>query len=313
MASSGGKTPEGISAGPPGERGADGNTIHSGEGTPSSGLGINGDYYIDKVAHTVYGPKTGGAWGSSIGLVGERGEKGLTGAEGSKGATGSTGATGVSGPSGSEGPRGLTGDKGATGVQGEKGTTGATGETGSQGLKGEKGSTGLEGPKGSTGSTGVEGPEGPRGEKGETGAKGSVGSTGSTGVEGAKGSTGEQGPKGTTGSTGPAASLGEWKAITLETGITNKGSPSSNAQYVVSSIGVVYLRGVITNSGLLSVEATIAKLPESAWPGYLQTLSTNFGTTVGNLLITKEGSIKISAGVGIGVSFSLDGLFYPLI
>lgn len=318
MGSSGGKDIEGVGIpGQKGERGEDGNTIRSGEGAPNNELGVNGDYYIDKTSHKVYGPKTGGSWGNATSLVGERGEKGLTGAEGLKGATGTTGATGAIGSEGPEGPRGLKGDTGVVGSQGEKGSGGATGEAGVAGAKGEKGATGAEGAKGSTGSTGSEGPEGPRGLTGETGAKGSTGSAGATGPEGAKGSTGEAGPKGAVGATGaegPAATLGTWKALSLEAGITNKGGEYSNAEYTKDSMGMGYLRGVVKSSGLLSKEATIAIIGiESYRPVKIQTYTANLGGAIGNLIILPSGKIQISIGVSLESPFYFDGILFPLI
>jgi integrin beta 8 len=67
-------------------------TVRNGSGAPSAGLGVNGDFYIDTAANTIYGPKTAGAWGSPISLVGPTG------------ATGATGNTGPQGPSGIASP-----------------------------------------------------------------------------------------------------------------------------------------------------------------------------------------------------------------
>ena len=47
----------------------------SGSGAPSSGLGSNGDMYIDTATENVYGPKAGGSWGSAVTNI-----KGATGA-----------------------------------------------------------------------------------------------------------------------------------------------------------------------------------------------------------------------------------------
>jgi hypothetical protein len=66
-------------------------TLLHGSGAPSALLGANGSYYIDDGAHTVYGPKTGGVWGSPFSMVGP---------------TGATGATGATGPQGIQGPKG---------------------------------------------------------------------------------------------------------------------------------------------------------------------------------------------------------------
>jgi len=53
-----------------GAAGTNGNTVRSGTGTPSSGLGVNGDFYVDVAATRMYGPKTAGVWGSGVSLVG---------------------------------------------------------------------------------------------------------------------------------------------------------------------------------------------------------------------------------------------------
>jgi hypothetical protein len=50
--------------------GIDGATILNGSGAPSAGLGRDNDYYIDNTADGIYGPKTGGAWGSITSLYG---------------------------------------------------------------------------------------------------------------------------------------------------------------------------------------------------------------------------------------------------
>lgn len=46
------------------------NTIYSTSGTPSSGVGINGDFAIDSSAKVLYGPKAAGAWPSGVSLAG---------------------------------------------------------------------------------------------------------------------------------------------------------------------------------------------------------------------------------------------------
>lgn len=318
MGSSGGKDTEGTVGlqGPKGERGENGNSIRSGNGIPSSELGVNGDYYVNNSAKTIYGPKTGGAWGTATSLVGEKGTTGLTGSEGSKGSTGATGTTGSTGSTGPEGPRGLKGEAGPTGAQGEPGVTGPAGPTGEKGATGTVGSTGSTGTKGDTGSAGAIGAEGPRGEKGEKGSTGSTGSAGATGPEGAKGATGETGAKGSTGASGaegPGATLGEWKALSLETGITNLGSPYANAQCSKDSLGLVYLRGVVKSSGLLAKEATIVTIPEGYRPTKQQLISANLGGTLGFLYILANGKIQISLGVSLETNFSFDGIFFPLV
>ena len=70
--------PQGIQGVP----GANGNTIWSGTGAPSSGLGANGDIYIDTAASNLFGPKAGGVWPSGVSLTGATGPTGATGAAG---------------------------------------------------------------------------------------------------------------------------------------------------------------------------------------------------------------------------------------
>jgi hypothetical protein len=62
--------------GAPGADGADGLSVLSGSGVPSSGLGVDGEFYIDTDADTIYGPKTAGSWGSPTSLVGPPGAPG---------------------------------------------------------------------------------------------------------------------------------------------------------------------------------------------------------------------------------------------
>jgi hypothetical protein len=83
------------------ESGGAGSTVLNGSGVPSSELGSNGDFYINTINYDIYGPKSSGAWGSAISLVGPTG---ATGSTGSQGATGATGAQGSTGATGSAGP-----------------------------------------------------------------------------------------------------------------------------------------------------------------------------------------------------------------
>lgn len=75
-------------AGTNGTNGVDGKTVRNGSGAPSSGLGIDGDFYIDTTAKAIYGPKTSGAWGSATSLIGPSGADGADGNDGAPGAAG---------------------------------------------------------------------------------------------------------------------------------------------------------------------------------------------------------------------------------
>ena len=81
----------------PGPAGADGRTVLNGAGAPGSGTGVNGDFYINLSAITIYGPKTGGAWGSPTSIIGSKGDKGDQGETGTAGFTllNGTGVPGV--------------------------------------------------------------------------------------------------------------------------------------------------------------------------------------------------------------------------
>jgi hypothetical protein len=68
-----------------GAAGADGKTVLNGSGAPSGGTGVDGDFYINTAADTIYGPKASGAWGSPTSLVGPTGSTGSTGSQGPQG------------------------------------------------------------------------------------------------------------------------------------------------------------------------------------------------------------------------------------
>jgi hypothetical protein len=216
--------------------GTNGTAVRSGVGSPSVGLGTNGDFYIDTGANVIYGPKSGSGWGSSVSIVGPQGVQGVPGVQGPSGTNGSNGLNGntiltaSSTPSNSIGNLGdyvintnantIYGPKttngwgspislvGPAGTNGTNGATGPQGPQGPQGLKGDTGLTGPQGIKGDTGATGTVGPQGLQGLKGDTGATGPTGAKGDTGATGAVGATGSQGPQGLQGIQGPSGPMG---------------------------------------------------------------------------------------------------------
>ena len=113
-------------AGAIGTNGTNGNTVLNGTITPTAGVGVNGDFYINTSTKTIFGPKAAGAWpvtGTSL-----------------VGATGPSGTQGIQGVAGATGPIGLTGPTGTQGTQGIQGVAGATGATGPQGTAGSNAS-----------------------------------------------------------------------------------------------------------------------------------------------------------------------------
>ena len=162
------------------------NTILNGKGVPSASLGIDGDFYIDRVALNMYGPKLNGHWPIPVSLrgpVGPAGPTGLNGVDGKDGAKGvATSGTGIAGPKGDTGPAGPAGPSGSSGATGPAGPAGPTGPSGS-------GGGGTPGPTGATGATGATGPKGDTGTAGTNGSNGSAGATGATGPSEVKSGT----------------------------------------------------------------------------------------------------------------------------
>ena len=70
--------PQGIT-GTNGANGLDGKTILNGNQDPTNSTGNNGDFYINTTTNTLFGPKTSGAWGSGIAVVGPQGAAGTNG------------------------------------------------------------------------------------------------------------------------------------------------------------------------------------------------------------------------------------------
>ncbi|MDB4349046.1 hypothetical protein OAA64_01845 [bacterium] len=100
--------------------GDDGKTVLNGSGAPGSGLGSNGDFYIDTTNEDIYGPKTGGnTWGSATSLIGSTGPTGPGYSGGSySSATGEVTLTGSGGSSNV-----VTGDlRGEDGEDGDDGS-----------------------------------------------------------------------------------------------------------------------------------------------------------------------------------------------
>ena len=177
--------PQGLQGDPgdDGSDGVDGQTILNGTGVPSSGLGNNGDFYIDTAADAIYGPKAGGVWGGATSLIGPQGPAGADGADGNDGAQGDPGDPGEDGKSvlnGAGAPAGGTGvdgdfyiDTTNDDIYGPK-TGGAWGAP-----------TSLIGPQGIQGDQGVKGDTGDTGPAGQDGADGADGADGKTYYSGA--------------------------------------------------------------------------------------------------------------------------------
>jgi integrin beta 8 len=226
-----------VTPGPPGPAGPTGPAgvgaaWQQGAGAPTSGVGSNGDFYLNTTTGDIYGPKTAGAWGSSVfniaegqqGPAGPAGADGADGADGAPGATGSQGLQGIQGevgPQGPQGPAGPTGPAGADGAQGPAGADGAPGAAGADGADGIDGRTILSGigaPGSGTGedsdfyidvsASAIYGPKVSGAWGLPTSLIGPAGADGEDGATGPQGPQGETGPAGPTGPTGPAGADG---------------------------------------------------------------------------------------------------------
>jgi collagen triple helix repeat protein len=122
--------------GPQGPQGIQGNMVRYGTVNPASGVGVNGDFYINTTTNFLFGPKAAGAWPAGVSLVGPQGIQGIQG------------ATGAQGPQGDVGPQGPKGDQGIQGIQGIQGV---------QGVPGVDGNTVLYGTVDPVAGTGVNG------------------------------------------------------------------------------------------------------------------------------------------------------------
>jgi hypothetical protein len=191
-----------------GATGADGKTVRNGSGAPSTGLGVDGDFYIDPSTSLIYGPKASGTWPSGVSLIGATGAAGSNGFSVLNSAGTPSGGLGVNGDfcidttnelvygpktagawgSGTSlvGPTGATGDTGATGAAATISvgsvTTGAAGSSVSVTNAGTSGAAVFDFtiPRGDTGAAGETGDTGPQGETGDTGPQGPIGETGLT-------------------------------------------------------------------------------------------------------------------------------------
>lgn len=171
--------PQGIS----GISGLNGKTILNGTGTPSAGIGTDGDFYFRSSTYDFYGPKDGGVWSYYFNMIGPTG---ATGAQGIQGIQGPSGATGAQGPQGISGISGLNGNTILNGTGIPSDSYGTNGDfylrTTTYDFYGPKsgglwsgyfnliGPTGATGPQGLSGAVGATGPQGPTGVQGPTGS-----------------------------------------------------------------------------------------------------------------------------------------------
>ena len=192
-----------------GANGLNGLTILNGAVNPNGSQGVDGDFYINTANSQLFGPKTAGAWGAGVSLVGPQGNTGATGAQGIQGNIGNTGGVGPQGIQGIAGVDGLNGNTVLNGItnpvaQGVNGdfyintannqlfgpkTAGAWGA--GVPLVGPQGIQGIAGNDGAQGLQGIQGIQGIQGNIGNTGNAGAIGPQGIQGIQGITGNTGQ--------------------------------------------------------------------------------------------------------------------------
>ena len=134
----------------------DGLSVLNGTTVPSPELGMEGEFYIRTSNWTIYGPKSGGSWGSAVNMLGVEGTDGTNGVDG---ADGSVWTVSAGAPSG-----GVNGDmhlhtgtydvyRKASGtwsvvgnIKGADGTNGTNGTNGTDGIDGIDGADGSDFP-----------------------------------------------------------------------------------------------------------------------------------------------------------------------
>ncbi|MSW74814.1 MAG: hypothetical protein F2814_05835, partial [Actinobacteria bacterium] len=272
------------------KEGAAGKSILHGTTLPvANTTGTDGDFYIDTLGLKIYGPRTGGVWGTGTSIVGPAGPSGRSVISGTTipvdRVTGEDGffyidtvAKKLYGPRTSGlwgvgvsliGPAGLNGSNGAAGATGTAGTAGAIGPKGETGTAGAAGADGAIGPKGETGTAGAAGADGAIGPKGETGTAGAAGADGAIG------------PKGETGTAGGYGDYGSFYDTTLTRLVAQNVSTSVQLNTTAFSQGIS-----ITSSSHI----TFANVGRYNVAFSLQLVKVDPGTDVLSIWFSKDGT-----------------------
>jgi hypothetical protein len=145
-----------------GPSGTNGNGVLNGNVVPTNVQGNDGDFYINTITNTIYGPKANGIWPSGVSLVGPQGPAG-----------GPAGPQGIAGTNGNSVLNGTVNPNLAIGVDGDFYINTLTNE-----IFGPKSAgvwpqgISLVGPSGLAGAPGPQGPAGAMGPQGVIGANG---------------------------------------------------------------------------------------------------------------------------------------------
>jgi hypothetical protein len=222
--------------GPQGDQGERGTSVLNGTSNPTSLTGVDGDFYINTVSNSIFGPKTSGTWGSGTAMGGNSVLNGISDPSSEVGSDGdfyiNTSSTTIFGPKSSgEWPAGTS----------MVGPTGATGTTGATGAKGDAAAT-IQVVSTTTAAAGLDA------SVTNSGTSSNVllnfviprGQDGAPGEPGAAGAQGAQGPAGTTPSLNPISTIiGLNTTITSSVGVSSNWFPLSTNQYSLGIIGPI--------------------------------------------------------------------------
>lgn len=222
--------------GPQGEQGERGTSVLNGTSNPTSLTGVDGDFYINTVSNSIFGPKTSGAWGSGTAMGGNSVLNGTSNPGSEVGSDGdfyiNTSSTTIFGPKASG-----TWPDGTSMV----GPIGAPGTTGATGPKGDAAAT-IQVVSTTTASAGLDA------SVTNSGTSSNVllnfviprGQDGAPGEPGAAGTPGAQGPPGATPSLNPISTIiGLNTTITSSVGVSSNWFPLSTNQYSLGIIGPI--------------------------------------------------------------------------
>jgi hypothetical protein len=274
--------------------GVNGKSVLNGITNPTSGIGTDGDFYINTTTNQIFGPKTSGVWGSGVSLVGPQGAVGATGPAG---ATGPQGAAGATGP---QGPIGLTGPAGAIGSTGLAGAAGVNGKTVLSGTINPASGTGSDGDFYiNTTTNQIFGPKSLGAWGSGVSMVGPQGVAGATGPSGAIGATGPQGPIGLTGATGATGPAGP-------TGLLSAGTASGNTPYWNGLSWVLNSNNIYNNGGNVGI-GTNSPTSKLEVTGEVEVVSTNTGGPM--LLVSTQNTPPVTSsqtGVYVDLASTVD-------
>lgn len=219
-----------------GTTGPRGYSILNGSVDPTSGVGVDGDFYINTVSNAIFGPKISGAWANGTGLGGN---SVLSGTVDPISANGSNGDFYINTTSKRIfGPKSSGAWSTGTSIVGPQGTPGSTGNTGP---KGDAAAT-IQVTSTSNGLPGTNAIVTNSGTSSDVRLNFTIprGADGAPGAEGPAGAPGAQGAPGATASIDPISTrIGLNTTVTSSVGVNSNWFPTSTATFNLGMLGPI--------------------------------------------------------------------------